>query len=186
MTPSRRFALAWLTATVALAGCGGDDGGGGGGGDTHPLGHEAVVEHADINTEGNPKTKLAITVTAIRKGTQAELEAAGFKLDADEKANTPYYVDVTFENQGPSDIANSLGVSMDDDKGGSVPSTTIIDLGGEPFKQCPQVKSGKLKAGDTLKTCDLFLVPEGRTPDKISFLPYNPKSETDFVYWEAG
>ena len=180
--------LSIASVTLALAGCGGDDGGGGGGGggDTHPLGHEAVVEHADLNAPGNPKTKLAITVVAVRKGTQAQLEAGGFKLDADEKSLTPFYVDVKFENRGPSDIGNALFVSMDDDKGGSVSSTTIIDLGGAPFKECPKAESGKLKTGETLETCKLFLVPEGRTPEKISFLPHDPGKETDFVTWDAG
>ena len=181
-----RAVLALACLALGLAACGSDDGGGGGGGgDTHPLGHTAVVEHADINTDGNPQTKLGITVAAVRKGSQAELEAGGFSLDPDEKTATPYYVDVTFENQGPEDIDNALFVSMEDDDGGSISSTVIIDLGGKPFKPCPKAGRGTLKQGQTLESCKLFLVPAGRTPEKISFLPNNPSKPTDFVYWEA-
>jgi hypothetical protein len=151
----------------------------------HPLGYAATVQHSDLNTEGNPKTTLDVTVTDVRKGSQADLEAAGFKLDPDEKTSTPYYVDVRFENKGPEAIDNQLSVSMEDDDGGSVSSTVIIDLGGEPFKECPEPERAKLAMGDSVETCKLFLVPSGRTPAKISFLPYDPKNPTDFVYWDA-
>jgi hypothetical protein len=180
----RRFLLPIVI--LLLAGCGGDDSGGGGGGDAHALNETVVVQHADLNTPGNPKTSLAITPTAVRKGTQAELEDAGFSLDPEEKNTTPYYVDVKFENKGPQTITNSLFVSLEDDQGGSISSTTIIDLGGKPFEQCPQTKpGGKLEDGDTVESCRLFLVPNGRTPEQVSFLPNNPEKETDFVYWNV-
>jgi hypothetical protein len=174
-----------LTFALVIAGCGGGDDGGGGGG-THPLKETVVVDHADVTTEGNPKTKLAVTPQAVRKGTQAELEEGGFNLDPDEKTATPYYVDVRFENRGTKDIKNSLTVSLENADGGSISPTTVIDLGGAPFKPCPQAKSGTLKATATIDICKLFLVPEGSTPEKVSFLPYDPAKETEFVVWSAG
>ena len=176
-----------LIVILLLTGCGGGGSGGGssGGGKSHALNETVVVDHADLNTAGNPKTSLAITPTAVRKGTQAQLEQAGFSLDPDEKTATPYYVDVKFENKGPETISNGLFLSIEDDKGGSISSTTIIDLGGKPFKQCPQRKDGKLASGDTLEYCLMYLIPAGRNPDRLSFLPHDPKKETDFVYWKA-
>jgi hypothetical protein len=176
-----------LALLPALTGCGGDGGGGGGGGGkTHPLGEAVVVQHTDLNAPGKPKTSLAITVKAVRKGTQAELTAAGFTLDEpDEKSATPYYVDTTFENRGPGTIKRSLFVSIEDDKDTTVSSTVVIDLGGKPFEKCPNTKPADLATGETFEKCSLFLVPEGRTPKKISFLPYDPSKPTDFVYWDA-
>src|SRR5215212_4986911 len=134
-----------IIGVLALTGCGG-----GGGRKTHPLKHTVVVQHAGFDSTSGPKTKLAITPLAVRKGTQAELEAGGFTLDAKEKKNTPYYVDVRYENQGPSTVeSNSLSVSMEDGDGNLINSTTIIDLGGKPFEKCAAAKRGKLAKGAT-------------------------------------
>jgi hypothetical protein len=35
------------------------------------------------------------------------------------------------------------------------------------------------------RSCQLFLVPEGKEPSRIFFLPYSPEEPTDFVYWDA-
>ena len=64
-------------------------------------------------------------------------------------------------------------------------ATTIISLGGPPFEKCAQPTEGQLEPGQTYDSCTLFLVEEGREPDRASFLPYVPAEETDFVYWDA-
>ena len=38
---------------------------------------------------------------------------------------------------------------------------------------------------ESYESCSLFLVPEGGEPKKVSFLPYDPETETEFVYWAA-
>jgi len=44
---------------------------------------------------------------------------------------------------------------------------------------------GELAPGESFETCTLFLVPKGREPSKVSFLPNDPGAETDFVYWDV-
>lgn len=39
--------------------------------------------------------------------------------------------------------------------------------------------------GESFEGCTLFLVPEGREPSKVSFLPHDPGNETEFVYWNV-
>jgi hypothetical protein len=33
--------------------------------------------------------------------------------------------------------------------------------------------------------CSIFLVPEGMTPKRVGFLPYDPVTPTEFVYWNV-
>jgi hypothetical protein len=173
-------------AVLGLAGCGGGDGDGGG--STLALGEEAVVEHTQSTGGGAtaPKTTLGITVTAVRQGTQAELEQAGFTLDPDEKRTTPYYVDARYENQGTQAIQRPLLVSLEDQDGNLISSTTIIDFGGEPFEKCPKAADGDIAPGESYVSCLLFLVAEGREPTRVSFLPFDPETPTEFVYWDVG
>lgn len=171
--------LPLAAVALALAACGGGDGGG----SDLALGEEAVVEHTQTGKPDGPKTTLGITVVAVRKGTQAELEQAGFKLDPDEKTTTPYYVDTRFENQGQQAMPLPLFVSLEDDEGNSISSTTIINLGDSTFEQCPQSEEEELAPGATHETCLLFLVPDGNEAKRVSFLPYDPEDPTDFVYW---
>lgn len=74
---------------------------------------------------------------------------------------------------------------MEDEDGNSISSTTVISLGGPPFAPCPQDKDGDLAPGKSHTRCSIFLVLEGVTPKRVSFLPYDPDTSTDFVYWDA-
>ncbi len=178
----RRFIpLGSAVFVVALTACGG---GGGGGGANHPLGAEAVVEHTELSG-GNAKTTLGITVLRVRKGTQKELKDAGFTLDPDEQSATPYYVDARFTNKGSNAIKRDLSLSLEDQDGNLISSTVIIELGGTPFQKCRKNTEGELAPGESFETCTLFLVPKGREPSKVSFLPNDPGAETDFVYWDV-
>ena len=181
MSTRQLVPLACVALGLGFAACGGGDGGG----DALALGEEAAVEHTQILSGGKPgpKTTLGITALKVRRGTQEELKQAGFKLDPDEQRGTPYYVDTRYENQGTQTIKRELLVSLEDGDGNSISSTTIIDFGGDPFKLCPKAERGSLAAGESYESCLLFLVAEGKQPSKVSFLPYDPESETEFVYW---
>ena len=170
-----------MLAALAVAGCGG----GGGGSSSLALGEEAVAQHADSGDADATPTTLGVTVHAVRQGTQQELEDGGFTLDPDEQELTPYYVDASFENQGTQTIDRRLRPGLEDGDGNLINATTIISLGGPPFEKCPQPTEGRLESGQTYESCTLFLVEEGREPDRASFLPYVPGEETDFVYWEV-
>ena len=166
---------------LGLAACGGD---GGGGGDELALGQEAVVEHTQSSGgAGGPKTTLGVTAMKVRKGTQEELKAGGFSLDPEEEAMTPYYVDARYANKGSAAVKDVPDVSMEDQDGNLISGTVIISLGGEPFDKCPKNDDNDLDPGESQESCTLFLVAEGREPKRVSFLPYNPTEETEFVYW---
>ena len=153
----------------------------------HPLGEEVVVQHTEIGAAGAgaPKTTLGVTVLAVRKGTQQELKAGGYQIDPEDRSKTPYYVDVRWANKGSQAIKRNLGVGLEDDDGNLISATTIFDFGGKPFAKCPHVAEGTLKPGQTYESCTLFLFPEGKDPARVSFLPYDPKTATDFVYWDV-
>jgi hypothetical protein len=161
--------------------------GGGSSAASHPLGEQVVVQHTEIASQGKhaPTTTLGITVLHVRKGTQAELKAGGYQVDAEDLSKTPYYVDVHYVNKGSEAIKRQLGVSLEDGDGNLINATTIFDYGGKPFAKCPRIYEGTLKPGQSYDSCTLFLVLEGKEPSKVSFLPYDPKNETDFVYWDA-
>jgi hypothetical protein len=178
-----RRALLLVPIALALTACGGG-GDGSGGGDSHALGEEVVVEHTEASG-AKRSTTLGISVTKVRKGTQQELGEGGFTLDPDEKARTPYYVDVRIDNQGSSPIDQRQFVSMEDEDGNSISSVSVISLGGPPFKLCPQDTSGDLAPAESHVRCSIFLVPQGKAPKRLSFLPYDPDTPTDFVYWDA-
>jgi hypothetical protein len=175
--------LAFLGAWLVVAGCGG---GGGGGAAALPLGKEAVVDHTQLTgASPAPKTTLAITVLAVRTGTIAELEAGGYTIEAAQKTKTPIYVDVRYENRGTSAIDRNLDVSLEDQDGNLITSVVIFNYGETPFPQCTDNGKGSLAPGEKFDTCTLFLVDPGRTPTKVSFLPYDPGKETQFVYWST-
>lgn len=167
---------------LTLVGCGGD---GDGGGSPLPLGKEAVAEHTQIGAGGKTTgTTVGITVLKVTKGTQEELKQGGLEVDdPEEETATPYYVDVRYANKGSNTIKRELNVGMEDEDGNLISSTTIISFGGPPFAKCARAEAGAFAPGETYESCTLFLVPEGKEPAKVSFLPYNPEEETEFIYW---
>jgi hypothetical protein len=169
---------------LSLAACGG---GGSSGAAAHALGKQVVVKHTQIVSAGGraPTTMLGVTVLKVRKGSQAELRRAGFTVDAKAKSTMPYYVDVRYANKGAEAIKRTLDVGLEDQHGNLITATTIFNFGGQRFAKCPKISEGQLMPGKSYQDCTLFLVPKGSNPAKISFLPYDPKHETQFVYWKA-
>ena len=174
-----------LALALGLAACGGGDGDGGGG-SALALGEEAVVEHQIGTGADAQKATLGITALTVTRGTQEELKQGGLNVDdPEERSATPYYVNVRYENQGSQPIKRELNVGMEDEDGNLISSTTIISFGGPGFARCKRATEGQVAPGRSYESCTLFLVPEGKEPKRISFLPYNPEEETEFVYWNV-
>ncbi len=152
-----------------------------------PLGTEAVVRQGNSAGDGNnPVTDLAVTALAVRPGTIAELEAGGFSLDEDEKSLVPMYVDARFENKGSETISRQQRVGMENQDGDLINAVAIIDLGGEPYEPCADNRSDEdLAPGDSFESCTLFLLDPGESAARVSFLPFAPGVESDWVYWNA-
>jgi hypothetical protein len=121
-------------------------------------------------------------VLAVRAGTIDEVETV-FELDPEERDTDPYYVDLRFANVGDQTIERELGVSMEDQDGDLISPVVIFDFGGPPYEPCTDDTEGQLAPGERFETCALFLLPEGRRPARVSFLPNVPGQATDWVYW---
>lgn len=170
---------------IVLTACG--NGGGSGGEEVLALGEEAVVEYTETAEGGAPgaATTLGVTALRVRQGTQEELTQAGYEVDSEDRGDTPYYVDVGYENQGQTSVTRNLGVSLEDSDGNSLPTTLIFDFGGEPFELCTRVTEGTLAPGESYESCDLTLVPEGADAARVLFVSQRANAEIVFTYWDA-
>jgi hypothetical protein len=167
-------------AMVALARVTGRDGA-----KPHPLGTEIVVGHTDVS--GGPpgvRTRIGLTVLAVRKGTQQELAANGLEVEPEDRTATPYYVDARFANRGPNAVERNLGVGLEDSEGNRIPSTLLFGFGDEPFEPCPRIAEGTLEPGQSYESCTLVLVPDGIDVARVEFLSdRGPDEPPEFVYW---
>jgi hypothetical protein len=168
---------ALVAACMGLAACGSDPA-------AMALGQEAVVEHSPVGggTDG-PRTKLGVTVLGVRTGALADLEAAGFSVDEDQKDKTPIYVDTRFENKGTETIDRELSVSLRDQDDSLISPVVVFNYGDVRFQQCPDQTEGELAPGESFETCELFFLDPGREARLVTFLPNLPGSETGFLYW---
>lgn len=149
------------------------------------LGTQATVEYTSAASGDTPAvdTRLAVTVLAVRKGTQSQLVEGGFTIDDDNKKTTPYYVDVRYENVGTGIAQRNLSVAMEDTKGNSVPTTLVFDYGDTPFARCPDTKPAPLAAGESYESCTLFLVPEGTKLARVRFVSQAANATITFSDW---
>lgn len=191
-TSTARVALAALALLApVLVGCGGDDGtdgsggGGGGGGGVPEVKTAALGTPVDIEFRASGADTVqgtgTVTVTAVREGAIKDLTDAGFELDPEEAATTPFYVDVAFQNNADVEV-DIQGMSGRDQDNTLILPLILLDLSGEGFAPCPKVPR-KVAAGQSATGCSIILVPEGSTLEKVS---YNAGGAAGFLYWESG
>lgn len=173
---SARLLMPLVGALVlALAACGGGGGGGKSSSDL-ALGSKAVVSHSQI-ASGDQKaatTTLGITVLKVRKGTQEELTQGGLTVDAKNKSDTPYYVDVRYENTGSAAIKRSLDVALEDQDGNLITAVTIFNYGGKPFGQCPAINDGEVAPAIQLRKLHALPRPGGQGAEQGQLPPVQP------------
>ncbi|MFG2600532.1 hypothetical protein [Streptomyces sp. NPDC048462] len=130
----------------------GDDGGAPAGGDVAAPGTKLKVgEKAVLPFEyGDKKGTIAVTVTAIQKGAEADM--AGFGAKA--KGMTPYYIRMKVENVGGTDLSySSLKLRGELADGGPTGIVLIGDLPGKCDNDgAPQDFKSK---GASYETCSL-------------------------------
>jgi hypothetical protein len=177
-------AVAVLASAVVLTGCGGDEDDAS---DARALGETAVVEYTQVTDSGAPAgaTTLAVTVTAVRRGTQEELTKGGLEVDAEDQDSTPYYIDSRFENRGNTPVKRNIDVSLEGPDGETLPRTLFFDYGGKPFKPCRNATEGTLAPGDSYEACTLVLVPEGKDAETVLFVSQKANDEIVFTRWDA-
>jgi hypothetical protein len=122
-----------------------------------------VGESATIRYSVGDPGIAVITVTAFAQGDISELD--NFKLDAGERAMTPWYIKYTVRNDGPPGtrgvgIDISTGVTAVDSDGASLREMLLLGS----FPPCEKtLSSGTFSAGTTKQTCDVVLVAAGKT-----------------------
>jgi hypothetical protein len=161
---------------------------GGSGAMPDPLGTEVVVGYADVSGgQRGVRTQIGLTVLAVRRGTQEELEANGFQVDSEDKDATPYYIDARFANNGRGAVKRNLGLGLEDSGGDLVRWPLLIfRRSNKTFEPCSEVNDGTLEPGESYKSCTLVLVSEDVdvAKAKVYFLSDNgPNKEPEFVYW---
>jgi hypothetical protein len=150
-------------------------------GQTYRIGQTAPVPFANGGAE-----KLAITVTAIEKGTSADLadlRSSGEQTDG----MTPFYARYTAKNLGGgvpdlADTANNMQGVLQDRR------TMLSTLTSGDFPRCEDhpPNNGELPKGASYQACALFLAPTGDTVTGVEWV----QSETDTysdphgVFWK--
>jgi len=134
-------------------------------GATYKAGQTATVGYNTTTKTGKPgpRYKLGVNVMSITKGSLADFN--GIKLDANEKASTPYYVKVKITSLGPGKIATTdndpaIQVEGVDSTGQTQQSVTFFG----DFPKCDEKTApNPMGAGTSFQTCLTFLVPGGIT-----------------------
>lgn len=165
-------AIAMLALSLLLGACGSAPEG-------HELGTAVDTEFVD-QLSGESQGTGTVAVTHVRRGSADEL-ASAFDLDPDEKAMTPYYVDVEFTNAGagPVDLHAPSGVDGDDRP---LSPLVVVEVGDAPaYEPCPALPA-TLGPGGSASGCAIVLVPEGVDLERISYLGGAGQGT---VYWSA-
>jgi hypothetical protein len=182
--------IAASTLMILLAACGSDGNGPNddaagskGPGTTAPgtmlkLGESATIEYSEGSTG-----IAVITVTAFAQGNVNELE--NFKLDAEERSMTPWYIRYTVRNDGPPDtrgvgINISTGITAVDSDGAPLRETLLLGS----FPPCEgTLSSGPFPAGTTKQTCDLVMVAAGKTVKEARYSrPTGPYAQAPITW----
>lgn len=167
--------LTALLGVTSLAACGGSSEP-----DAAPLGTSVTVGYypdSGVDMTGS----LDVTVTAVRAGTTAELEAGGFSLDADQADMTPYYVDVTYRNRGDTVVKNPP--SPDGQGSDDTDYVSLVVIGdASTYRPCPGTPE-TVAPKQTAHGCAIVMVPDGGSLARIQYFPGGTES---FRYWKAG
>jgi hypothetical protein len=137
-------------------------------GDTMALGTRVVAPYVVYGKSGaGQNTTVGVNVLHIRKGKISDFK--DFNLDTKQKQTVPYFVDVKYENLGKLKLQRFLlEPSIEDSDGQEYKGLNLIILSGT-FKKCPQPSRKRLAPGEKFTLCTPFLLPKGKTFERVRF-----------------
>jgi hypothetical protein len=128
------------------------------------MGATATVPYKDPGADvGNKPApyKVQVTIQSLKKASLSDFN--GIKLDAQQKASTPYYVKATITNVGNGDPGKAdpaVAIEGVDTTGQTQQSVTFFG----DFPPCNSTEAPKpFTRGKSWSTCLVFLVPGGIT-----------------------
>jgi hypothetical protein len=137
------------------------------------FGDSATVIYEPTQKRGSV---LEVTVKNAKQGSTKDF--TGFILDDYTKKATPYYVDVTVENVGESNVGGvAVPVWGVDQTNTLLPPATFTTT----FRRCPSEQlPKKFGSGESFSTCLVFFAPDKGTLKAVSF---RPNQEFDPIEW---
>lgn len=128
------------------------------------LGDKAVLAQQQFIDNTFVDTPLEISVTKVEQGSLSDLK--NFKLDAQSKQGTPFYVNATFTNKSDvtfdgTGLAGGLTVLN-----GAGDESSRLGLIGD-FPKCQANPPKSFKPGATAKTCDVYILPKGQSVAQV-------------------
>lgn len=120
---------------------------------------------------------ITVTVSSVRKGS-IKRDFTFFSLDAETKASTPFYVDVTVKNEGPAGLGGAaLPIFAHDSSNTNLPANDIVGT----FPPCQNSTLPKsFLPGATAKLCMVYLVPKGKALQSVDLQTGSTK---DAITW---
>lgn len=120
---------------------------------------------------------LDVTVNRLEKTTFKQ-SFQGWKLDKETRESTPYFVRVTVENTGKSQLGgNRVPLYVVDGRNTLIESSTFSSK----FKPCPSTSlPKKFGSGRSQKVCLVYLAPDG---GKLTAVSFRPTQEFNPIVW---
>jgi hypothetical protein len=133
-------------------------------GTTLALGKPARVKQAYNVTGG--KGTLEVQPMSVKKGKISDL--SNFKLDAQTKKGTPFYITVHFKSLAPKSFKQTgfMGLMTVSNKSGD-PANNLTLLG--TFTPCQGTVPDTLKAGAEFTICEVYVLPKGQSVKKLNY-----------------
>lgn len=137
------------------------------------LGDKATVAYEPRQDE---VAALELTVTRIDEASFKLF--VGWKLSAETKKTTPYFVHVKVKNVGDTDLGGRpVPVYGVDGTNKLIEASTFAST----FKPCPsEPLPKKFRTGDSVKTCLVYLAPD---KGEITAAEFRPVEEFDPIIW---
>jgi len=135
-------------------------------------------DEAEVAWKPRENTVGALKIKVIEVEETSVDEFSAFEVNRAVSKSRPYFVTVRAENVGETDLGGaSLPLYLLDSRDTLVERSVF----GSEFAPCPSEQlPRRFEEGDVLRTCLVFLAPQGSTAQAVSF---RPTEEFDPISW---
>ncbi|MDP9822458.1 hypothetical protein [Nocardioides massiliensis] len=137
------------------------------------FGETATVVHEPDQKRGSV---VEVTVTGVREARMAAFSA--YTLDEQTLASSPYFVDVTVENVGETDLGGAPVPLWAVDERNQLVQASTFSARFEPCASTPL--PAEFAPGASVETCLVYLLPDAGVLRAVSF---RPSQEVEPITW---